>query len=80
MFFMISSFKEKLKNQTQKAQNKSTRFCLSLPPRSRINPLHFRKIKIRPARDRVEKCIVNTVFKYKNGVLRNTHEMLKPHS
>ena len=56
--------KKNLKTKLQKAQNKYIRFCLNLPPRSRIDPSHFRKIKLRPARARVEQCIVNTVFGY----------------
>ena len=59
---MVSSFKEKV-------QNKYIRFCVISPPRSRIDPSHFRKIKLHPARDRVEHCIVNTVFKYKNEIV-----------
>ena len=39
-------------------------FCVNSSPRSRNDPSHFRKIKLHPARDRVEQCIVNTVFKY----------------
>ena len=64
MFFMVSSFREKFKDQTSKAQNKYIRFCLNLSPRSRIDPSHFRKIKLCPVRDRVEHCIANTVFEY----------------
>ena len=47
--------KKNLKIKIQKSQNKYIRFCLNLPPRSRINPLRL-------ARDRVEDCIVNTFF------------------
>ena len=47
----------------QKTQNKYIRFCLNLPPKSRIDPLYIRKIKLRPGRDRVEQCIVKTAFK-----------------
>ena len=46
--------KNKLKIELQKAQNKYIRFCLNLPPRSPIDPSHFRKIKSHPARDRVK--------------------------
>ena len=56
--------KKNLKIKIQKAQNKYIRFCLNLPLRSRIDPSHFTKIRLRPARDRVEHFIVNTVFKY----------------
>ena len=55
---------ENLKIKIQNAQNKYIRFCLNLTPRSRINPSHIRKIKLRPATDRVEHCIVKTTFKY----------------
>ena len=56
--------KKNLKIKLKKAQNKHIRFCLNLSLRSRIDPSHFRKIKFRPARDRVEHWIVNIVFKY----------------
>ena len=54
--------KKSFKIKLQKIQNKYIRFCLYFPPRSRIDSLNFRKIKWPPARDRVEHCIVNTVF------------------
>ena len=66
---MVSSFKEKLKTKTSKAQNKCIHFWLNLPPRSHINPSHFRKIKWFPVSDRVEYCIANTVFKYWNIIV-----------
>ena len=50
--------KKNLKAKLQKVRK------ILLPPRSRFDPLHFRKRKSRPATDRVEHCIVNTVFKY----------------
>ena len=53
-----------LKIKIKKSQNKCIRFCLNLPPRSRIDPSNFRKIQLRTARDRVEHFIVNIVFKY----------------
>ena len=56
--------RKKMKNKVQKDQNKYIRFCLSLPPRCRIDPLHSKKIKRFLARDRVQRCIANTVFKY----------------
>ena len=56
--------KKNLKIKLQKTQTKYSRFCLNLSPRSRINPSHFRKMKLHPARNRVEHCIVNTGFKY----------------
>ena len=43
-----------LKIKLQNAQNKYIRFCLNLPPRSLIDPSHFRKIKLHPPRDIVE--------------------------
>ena len=58
-----------LRIKLQNAQNKSIRFCLNLPPRSPIDPLHFRKIKLHPPRDIAEHCVfkytdLNIVFKY----------------
>ena len=63
MFFMTSSFRKKLKIKLKKTQHKYICFCLNLPPRSRIDPTHIRKTKLRPGRDRVEHCIVKTIFK-----------------
>ena len=59
----FSLLKKNLKLKRQKAQNKCIRFCLNLPPRSYIDPSHFRKIKWLPVSDRIEYCIANTVFK-----------------
>ena len=56
--------KENLNIKLQKAQNKYICFCVNSSPRFRIDLSPFRKIKLRPARDRVEYCIVNTDFKY----------------
>ena len=50
--------KKNIKIKLQKAQK------VLLPRRCCFHPLHFRKIKLRPATGRVEHCIVNTVFKY----------------
>ena len=73
MFFMVSSFKEKEETM------KNIHFCLKLPPRSHINPSHYRKINWLPVSDRVECCIANTVFKYWNGIVPGyIHEMFKP--
>ena len=58
---------------------KCIRFCLNLPPRSHIDPSHFRKINWLPVSGRVEYCIANTVFIYWNGIEPgNVHEMCKP--
>ena len=71
--------KKNLKLELQKAQNKCIRFCLKLPPRSHINPSHFRKINWLPVSDGIEYCIANTIFKYWNGIVTGyIHEMLKP--
>ena len=70
--------KKNLKLKLQKAQNKCIRFCLNLPPRSHIDPSHFRKINWLPVSDRVKHCIVNTVFKHWNGIVAGyIHEMFK---
>ena len=75
----FSLLKKNLKLKRQKAQNKCIRFCLNLPPRSYIDPSHFRKINWLPITDRVEYCIANIVFKYWNGIVRGyIHEMFKP--
>ena len=71
--------KENLKLKLQKARNKCIRFSLNLPPRSLINPSHFRKINWLLVSDRVEYCVANTVFKYWNGIIPGyIHEMFKP--
>ena len=55
------------------------RFCQNIPPRSHIDPLHFRKTNWLPVSDRVDYCIANTAFKYWNGIVpRYVHEMFKP--
>ena len=70
---MVSSFKGKEETM------KNIHFCLKLPPRSHINPSHYRKINWLPVSDRVECCIANTVFKYWNGIVPGyIHEMFKP--
>ena len=45
---------KKFKIKLQKTQNRYICFCLNLPPRSPIDPSFFGKIKLHPARDRVE--------------------------
>ena len=71
--------KKDLKLKLQKAQNKCIRFYLNLPPRSRINPFHFRKINWLPVSDRVEYCIANTVFQYWNGIVPGyINEIFRP--
>ena len=67
-----------MKIKLQKAQNEYVHFCLNLLPRSRIDPLHFRKRKLRPATDSLEHCIVNTVLITRMDLYRDIHEMLKP--
>ena len=76
---MASSLKKNLKLKIQKAQHECICFCLNLPPRSHINPSHFRKIDWLLVSDRVEYCIANTDFRYWNGIVRGyIHEMFKP--
>ena len=71
--------KKNLKLKLQKVQNKCIRFCLNLPPRSHIDPSHFRKISWLPVSDRVEYWIANTAFKYWNGIASGyIHKMFKP--
>ena len=68
---MVSSFKEEFKNSKFKKLNKSIRFWQNIPPRSHIDPLHFRKTNWLPVSDRVDYCIANTVFKYWNGIVQD---------
>ena len=72
--------KKNLKLKRQKAQKKFIRFCLNLPPRSHIDPSHFRKINWLPVSDRVEYCFPNKVFKYWNGILPGYMKYLSLHS
>ena len=51
---LLPLLKKDLKLKLQKAQTKCLRFCLNLPPRSHIDPLHFRKINWLPVSDQVE--------------------------
>ena len=54
-------------------------FLPNLPPRSYIDPSHFRKINCLPISYRIEYCNANTVFKYWNGIIPGyIHEMFKP--
>ena len=77
--FLWVFLKKNLKLKLQKAQNKCIHFCLNLPPRSHIDPSHFRKINWLPVSDRVEYCIANTVFKYWNRIVPGyILEMFKP--
>ena len=70
MFFLwLPILKKNLKIKLQKTQNKSICFCLNLPSRSRIDPSHIKNTKFRPARDRVEHCIVKNIFKSWNGII-----------
>ena len=70
--------KKNLKLKLQKAQNKCICFCQNLPPRSHINPSLFKKINWLPASDRMEYYIVNTIFKYWNGIVPGyVHEIFK---
>ena len=65
---IVSSFKEKFKNQTTKAvlKNKCIRFYLNLPQKSwYISSLPFRKIMWLS----VEHCITNTAFKCWNRLV-----------
>ena len=51
---------------------------MNLPPRSHIDPTHFKKINWLPVSDRVEYWITNIVFNYWNEVvLGYIHEMFK---
>ena len=81
MFFMVPSFKEEFKSLDFKGSKQvySPKYSLNLPPRSHINPSHFRKTNWLPVSDRVEYCIPNTVFKYWNGIVpAYIHEIFKP--
>ena len=49
-----------------------------MPLRSRIDPSHIRKIKLRPDRDRVEQCIVKTFLSPRMELSWDIHEMFKP--
>lgn len=44
-------------------------FFLHLPPRYHIDSMHFRKLNWFPAGDNGKYCIVNTTFKYCNGIV-----------
>ena len=70
--------KKNLKLKLQKAKN----MYLLLPKfNSKVSydPSHFRIINWLPVSNRVEYCIVNTVFKYWNGIVPGyIHEMFKP--
>ena len=77
---MVSSFKEKFRNETSKSSNECIRFCLNLPPRSHVDPSLFRKIYWLPVSDRVEYCIAKIVFKYSNGIVPGYMKCLSLHT
>ena len=71
--------KKNLKLKLQKASNKFIHFFLNIRPRSHIDPSHFRKVNWLPVSERVEYCMANTVFNYRNGVVPGyIHEIFKP--
>ena len=71
--------KKNLELKLKKAQNKCIRFFLNIPPRSRIDPSHFRKINLFLTSYRVGNYILSTVFKYWNEIAPGyLHEMIKP--
>ena len=72
-FSWLPLLEKNLKIKCQKTQNKYICFCLNLPLRSHIDPSHIRKIKLNPARDRVEHCIVSPRME----LYRDIHEMFK---
>ena len=65
--------KKNLKSKLQTAQNKYIYFRLNLPPRSPIDPSHFRKIKLHPARQSRTSFLSARMELY-----RDIHEMFKP--
>ena len=67
-----------LKIKLKKAQNKYIRFCLNLPPISHVDPSHSRKIKLRPARDRLEHLLWKPFLSTRMELYRDVHEMFKP--
>ena len=68
-----------LKKRFQTTQNKCTRYCLDLPPRTHISAIHFRKINWLPVELRVELCTATSVFKYWNGLTPSYfNEIFKP--
>ena len=76
---MFALLKKNLKLKLQKAQIKSIRFCLNLPPRSQTDPSQFRIINWLPDSNRVEYRIASTDFKCWNGVVPGyIYEMFKP--
>ena len=73
--------KKNFKLTLQKTQNRCIHFCLNLPPRSHIDPSHFRKINWLAISDRVEFCTANTFFKYHCGLYQDIFmKFLSPHS
>ena len=71
--------RKNLNLKLQKAQKKCILVCVNLPLRAYIDPSHFRKKNRLPVWDRVEYCIMDTVFKYSNGTVPvYIQQMLKP--
>ena len=67
MFLMVSFLKINLRIKLQKAQNNYIRFCLNLPPRSHIDPSHFRKNKLFSSQQQNRILYNKHHFKYQNG-------------
>ena len=55
-----------LKTRLQTAQNKCIRFCLKQGDRTSIRNEEFKKINWLPIQDRVEQCILSSVYKFHN--------------
>ena len=53
-----------LKNRLQAAQNKCIRFCLKLGDRTSIKINEFEKINRLPIPDRVNQCILSSIYKF----------------
>ena len=52
-----------LKNSLQAAQNKCIRFCLKLGDRTSIKFNEFEKINWLPIHDKVNQCILSSIYK-----------------
>ena len=53
-----------LKNRLQAAQNKCIRFCLKLGDITSIKVDEFEKVNWLPIHDRVNQCILSTIYKF----------------
>ena len=62
---------KKLKNKIQTTQNKCVRFCLNLDKMAHISQNEFEKLNWLPISNRINQCILSTIFEFVNDMGSN---------